>query len=859
MSAATASAPPLTADKAVIRTYLDGLYGTADTGYLSLFRAPDNRTDWVSAHDRERAAALLAQRCDAGHNVYHGMGLYRAPLGGARRGTADDVIALPGLFMDLDLYSPGAHTETALPGTVDDVVNLLTEFPLPPSLLIDSGHGLYAHWVFREVLTLDDARERVRVAVALRRLQGEIQRLGRAHGWKFDSTADLARVLRPPGVVNRKTEPVLTRVLHEGGDRYLLEEIEDVLPDDERSRMQASSDQPAWVTLDPILKDCPFLAHCRDDAKTLPEPQWHSMLTVVSLCDDGERAAHELSRDYPGYTRQETQGKYERARLANKPVRCETVQQRYGGEWCATCAQRGRITSPIQLGYPRVYSSGRNDASAQANDDASSRGAARLVVQSLRDVTSQPVAWDWLRWLARGKFHLLGGYAGDGKSTLLAALAAIGSRGGKWPDGTPVPRVMRTLFLLGEDSAADTLHPRLELHHADMDQIFYIETVLDEHGRERFFNIGKHLDLLEAEVVERNIDWIVIDPLTTIMPGTDRNAEGDTRDALTPLIKLAQRRNVAITGVAHVGKSGDGRRAAQKILGATAFHALARVVWMVAPDEDERMVLGVVKSNLAIKPDSLVWTREEDGPIQWKGKSERSVEDLLANAPKASPRADAEGFLRELLSKGAMTASGVEDRAKAAGITRATLRRAAEAIPVKKWKASGTHGLWYWSLPDGQPRHADPSAEPDESNLLTPKDAQVSKLLGANLLTGVESEHLHATTPIFSNGHASTPDHFMEGAQLAHHENPRGEQVTLVHDAAAEGGAQSKASAEEEVERVAALLRAFTVEDLAGFRAEVDDAPDDDPLAAIDRAALDLLDRETVKGGPSAQATRHRL
>ena len=42
------------------------------------------------------------------------------------------------------------------------------------------------------------------------------------------------------------------------------------------------------------------------------------------------------------------------------------------------------------------------------------------------------------------------------------------------------------------------------------------------------------------------LDLIVIDPLTTIMPGTDRNDEGDTRDALTPLIKLAERRNVAV-------------------------------------------------------------------------------------------------------------------------------------------------------------------------------------------------------------------------------------------------------------------------------------------------------------------------
>ena len=45
------------------------------------------------------------------------------------------------------------------------------------------------------------------------------------------------------------------------------------------------------------------------------------------------------------------------------------------------------------------------------------------------------------------------------------------------------------------------------------------------------------------------------------------------------------------------------------------------------------MVLGVVKSNLAIKPPSLVWSREEDGPICWEGEPPEDVEDLLSNAP----------------------------------------------------------------------------------------------------------------------------------------------------------------------------------------------------------------------------------
>ncbi len=181
--------------------------------------------------------------------------------------------------------------------------------------------------------------------------------------------------------------------------------------------------------------------------------------------------------------------------------------------------------------------------------------SAQLVITSLANIEQQDTDWLWRRWLPRGKFLLLGGHAGDGKSTLMAALAAAGSRGGTWPDGSPVLSPLRFLFLLGEDSAGDTLKPRLAVHGAAMNLIFTIETILDERGKERTFDVRKHLELLEQAVQANGIDVIIIDPLTTVMPGADRNGEGDTRDLLTPLVKMAERLGVAIVGIVHVGKS----------------------------------------------------------------------------------------------------------------------------------------------------------------------------------------------------------------------------------------------------------------------------------------------------------------
>jgi hypothetical protein len=45
-------------------------------------------------------------------------------------------------------------------------------------------------------------------------------------------------------------------------------------------------------------------------------------------------------------------------------------------------------------------------------------------------------------------------------------------------------------------------------------------------------------------------DLVTIDPLITIIQGTDRNAAVDPQDAPTQLIKLGERQNVAILAVA---------------------------------------------------------------------------------------------------------------------------------------------------------------------------------------------------------------------------------------------------------------------------------------------------------------------
>lgn len=132
------------------------------------------------------------------------------------------------------------------------------------------------------------------------------------------------------------------------------------------------------------------------------------------------------------------------------------------------------------------------------------------------------------------------------------------------------------------------------------------------------------------------------------------------------------------------------------------------------------MALGVVKSNLALKPLTLLWSRPADGPILWHGLSAHPIDTLLESRAPTSPRADAEGFLRELLAGGSVPALEVRDRAVSIGIAEHTLRRAATAIGVEKWTGGGAHGHWYWRLPDDPPAAFENQPAGDDVNLPTP-------------------------------------------------------------------------------------------------------------------------------------------
>ncbi len=153
--------------------------------------------------DLDRLGAEVATTAER-HDLYVGCcPLSSTPTRG--RGTAADVAYLAALWADLDVAGPG-HSPAAdalpLPPTRAAALDAVAALP-PPSVVIDSGGGLQAWWLFAEPLAIDDGN-RAEVAELSAGWGRALVAAGAAKGWHVDDVSDLARILRPPGTVNRK-------------------------------------------------------------------------------------------------------------------------------------------------------------------------------------------------------------------------------------------------------------------------------------------------------------------------------------------------------------------------------------------------------------------------------------------------------------------------------------------------------------------------------------------------------------------------------------------------------------------------------------------------------------------------------
>jgi hypothetical protein len=217
------------------REFLKALFEFKNDAHLiQIFQTPILRTTRFSDID---AAVTFIERLSTNglkSNLYFCCGLTdNLNLGGDRRGDKNDIRAVPGLWMDIDIADP-LHKKANLPQSIDEAVALIDKVPVKPTLIVNSGHGLHTYWLFKEPWVFENDADRIRFENINFRLQSFIQSEAGKNGWSLDSTYDCTRILRVVGTTNFKDEdnPKPVVLFNDSGIRYGdVSEIENVLPE----------------------------------------------------------------------------------------------------------------------------------------------------------------------------------------------------------------------------------------------------------------------------------------------------------------------------------------------------------------------------------------------------------------------------------------------------------------------------------------------------------------------------------------------------------------------------------------------------------------------------------------------------
>lgn len=184
---------------------------------LSLF----NPQTKANVHCDSDDFSVIEEWLEAKHDVYFGLGLRRPGLNQYQRGKAEDVVALPGFWLDIDIGKDG-HRSDKCPPSIEEAFELLDVIEFHPTLVVSSGYGIHIYFLFDRPLEQDFERWQY----ISNQLQYRVIEAGKARGWHIDNVGDMARVLRVPGTKNFKIPDIAkdVHILYSFGHRYTFED-----------------------------------------------------------------------------------------------------------------------------------------------------------------------------------------------------------------------------------------------------------------------------------------------------------------------------------------------------------------------------------------------------------------------------------------------------------------------------------------------------------------------------------------------------------------------------------------------------------------------------------------------------------
>jgi uncharacterized protein (DUF927 family) len=173
---------------------------------------------------RENMAHKAVELSDSGVDVWHSVNPVNVEPTNGKRGDETVVSFQIACVVDIDIRSKAHKGDPSkLAADFDEAKSFL---PFTPSLIIHSGYGLHAYYIFNTPIEItDDNRETLKHR---NNLLLDIIRL-KSNGKKIDGVGDLPRVMRTPGTFNYKLDaenPPRCHIVEDSALRFTPDELD---------------------------------------------------------------------------------------------------------------------------------------------------------------------------------------------------------------------------------------------------------------------------------------------------------------------------------------------------------------------------------------------------------------------------------------------------------------------------------------------------------------------------------------------------------------------------------------------------------------------------------------------------------
>jgi hypothetical protein len=136
-------------------------------------------------------------------DIYIGCGTSPLDRGIHARGQASEVSGIAGFWIDMDVLNP-VHKKKNLVPSLDKAIKFVINDICMPTIIINSGHGLQAWWIFNKFWLFSSDEDRRKAQAYTLEWQTFCKSRALSYSWEVDSTHDISRVMRLPGFDNCK-------------------------------------------------------------------------------------------------------------------------------------------------------------------------------------------------------------------------------------------------------------------------------------------------------------------------------------------------------------------------------------------------------------------------------------------------------------------------------------------------------------------------------------------------------------------------------------------------------------------------------------------------------------------------------